>query len=75
MTPPSKVLKRVSVQVSANNVDFSKSYSQFDYTEKMSILHVTPEFGTVDNALEIEDCSRDAFENYTSLFCHLGAWS
>ena len=74
MTPPSKVLKRVSVEVSANNVDFSKSYSQFDYTEKMSILHVTPEFGTVDNALEIGVAGMH-FENYTSLFCHFGASS
>ena len=41
--PPSKVLKRVSVEVSANNVDFSKSYSQFEYTEKIGILRVTPE--------------------------------
>ena len=38
----------------------------------MSILRVTPEFGTVDNALEIGVAGMH-FENYTSLFCHFGS--
>ena len=71
VTPPSNLIMKVNVEVSFNMYDFSSSGMQYEYTEKMSVLRISPEFGSLDSTAEIQ-VEGMHFLNNTELHCRFG---